>query len=136
MFTLLFWNSSKDETGERLEAALPFAFGGEAMERKRVAGRFVREGLDGETQPAENKGAGRAPGPKQCRTFTRAKVAEALPEIVECFVEEAKKGSIAHAKMLTSLGGLDQSATPAVKKRRGKSTVGRLLERMAREPRV
>jgi hypothetical protein len=50
-------------------------------------------------------------------------------------VEEAKKGSIAHAKMLTTLGGLDKRETPEVKKRRGKSTVGRLLERMAREPR-
>ena len=106
------------------------------MERKRVAGRFVREGLDGEVLPAERKGVGSAPGPKQCRTFTRAKVAEALPEIVERFVEEAKKGSIAHTKMLTSLGGLDKGETPVVKKRRGKSTVGRLLERMAREPRV
>jgi hypothetical protein len=106
------------------------------MERKRVAGRFVREGLDGDggAQPAANKGAGRAPRPKQCKTFTRAKVAEALPEIVKTFVEEAKKGSIAHAKMLTTLGGLDKSEAPALeKKRRGKSTVGKLLEKMMQE---
>ena len=106
------------------------------MERKRVAGRFVRESLDGDggAGPAENKGAGGALRPKHCRTFTRAKVAEALPEIVERFVEEAKKGSIAHAKMLTTLGGLDKAETPAVKKRRGKSTVGKLLEKMLQEP--
>jgi len=123
-------------TGERLMAALPFAFGGEQMDRKRVAGRFVREGLDGDdrAQPGENKGVGGAPRPKHCRTFTREKVAEALPEIVERFVEEAKKGSIAHAKMLTTLGGLDKVETPAEQKRRGKSTVGKLLERMSREP--
>ena len=106
------------------------------MERKRVAGRFVRESLDGDggARPAGNEGAGRAPKPKQCRTFTRSKVAEALPEIVQTFVEEAKKGSIAHAKMLTTLGGLDKSETPEVKKRRGKSTVGKLLEKMMLEP--
>jgi hypothetical protein len=104
------------------------------MERKRVAGRFVRESQDGEAQPAETKGASGAPGPKHCRTFTRAKVAEALPEIVKRFVEEAIKGSIAHAKMLATLSGLDKGEAPQVKRRRGKSTVGRLLERMAREP--
>jgi hypothetical protein len=106
------------------------------MERKRVAGRFVRESLDGDggAVPVGNKGAGVAPRPKHCRTFTRAKVAEALPEIVERFVEEAKKGSIAHAKMLTTLGGLDKGETLAVKKRRGKSAVGKLIEKMMREP--
>ncbi len=106
------------------------------MERKRVAGRFVGEGLEEEVeaQPAEKQGAGKAPRPRHCRTFTRAKVAEALPEIVRTFVEEAKKGSIAHAKMLTTLGGLDKGETPAVKKRRGKSSVLRLMEKMVREP--
>jgi hypothetical protein len=107
------------------------------MERKRVAGRFVREGLDGDggVKQGEGKVVDGAPRPKHCRTFTRAKVAEALPEIVERFVEEAKKGSIAHAKMLTTLGGLDKSEMPAtVQKRRGKSAVGKLIEKMMREP--
>jgi hypothetical protein len=61
-------------------------------------------------------------------------VAEALPEIVERFVEEAKKGSIAHAKMLANLGGLDKGEMPVESKRRGKSEVGKLLEKMGREP--
>jgi hypothetical protein len=106
------------------------------MERKRVAGRFVREGLDGDggAGQGEDKGVGGAPRPKHCRTFTRAKVAEALPEIVDRFVEEAKKGSIAHAKMLTTLGGLDKSEAPPEKKRRGKSAVGKLIEKMMQEP--
>jgi hypothetical protein len=105
------------------------------MERKRVAGRFVRESLDGDggAQPAEKSG-GRPPKAKHCRTFTRAKMAEALPEIVERFVEEAKKGSIAHTKMLTALGGLDKSEAPAVKKRQGKSAVGKLIEKIMQEP--
>ncbi|MBB5340705.1 hypothetical protein [Tunturiibacter gelidoferens] len=112
------------------------------MERKRVAGRFVREGLDGDggVQGAGNKdaeagsNAAKGPRPRFCRTFTRARVAEALPEIVERFVEEAKKGSIAHAKMLANLGGLDKGEMPEATKRRGKSVVGQLLEKMAREP--
>ena len=105
------------------------------MERERVAGRFVRQGLDGDggAKQEERKGLGGAPRPKHCRTFTRAKVAEALPEIVDRFVEEAKKGSIAHAKMLTTLGGLDKNDTPEVKKRRGKSAVGKLIEKMIQE---
>jgi hypothetical protein len=106
------------------------------MDRKRVAGRFVRQGLDGDgSARVEGKTAAvGAPRPKSCRTFTRAQVAEALPEIVERFVQEAKKGSIAHAKMLTNLGGLDKSDAPQEKKRRGKSVVGLLLEDLAREP--
>jgi hypothetical protein len=105
------------------------------MERKRVAGRFVRTNLDGDggAQPMENKRAA-GPRPASCRTFTRARVAEALPDIVDRFVEEAKKGSIAHAKLLTNLGGLDKGEVAAPKKRRGKSMVGLLMERLAQEP--
>jgi hypothetical protein len=108
------------------------------MERKRVAGRFVREGLDGDGgAETREKKPGAAPRPKQCRTFTRKKVAEALPEIVETFVEEAKKGSIAHTKMLATLGGLDKvdkGETQGPKKRRGKSAMTLLLETINRKP--
>jgi hypothetical protein len=108
----------------------------------RVGGRFVRKGLDGDgsVQGAGNKNSGgsgaaaKGPRPKFCRTFTRARVAEALPEIVERFVEEAKNGSIAHTKMLANLGGLDKGEMLETRKRRGKSAVGQLLEKMAREP--
>jgi hypothetical protein len=113
-------------------------WGKKKMERRRVKGRFVREGLDG-SGVAESEGekvAVGAPQPRHCRTFTRARVAEALPEIVMRFVEEAKKGSIPHARMLTNLGGLDKGEAPQVKKRRGKSTVGRLLETLSREPKI
>jgi hypothetical protein len=111
------------------------------MDRKRVAGRFVRQGLDGDggakdggAKAEGKKAAVGAPRPKSCRTFTRARVAEALPEIVERFVEEAKNGSIAHAKLLANLGGLDKGEAPQEKKRRGKSVVRLLLDDLAREP--
>ena len=81
----------------------------------------------------EPKAAVGAPRPRQCRAFTRKKVAEALPDIVEAFAEEAKKGSVAHMKMLANLGGLDKGELPVVKKRRGKSVVRRLLD-MTKEP--
>ena len=123
--------------GESLRAALPFFFGsllgfvlGETMERKRVAGRFVREGLDG----TEGKVAVGAPRPKYCRTVTRARVAEALPEIVNRFTEEAKKGSIAHVKVLMKIGGLDTGdVIPKRTKRKGPSLVGLLKQSLAED---
>jgi hypothetical protein len=102
------------------------------MERKRKAGRFVREdGVDDVT--VEKKTLVGAPRPKYCRTYARKRVAEALPEIVDAFAKEAKKGSVAHMKMLANLGGLDKGEMPAVKRRRGKSVVRRLLD-LTKEP--
>lgn len=40
-------------------------------------------------------------------------MAEALPEIVERFVREAKQGSIPHAKALAAMSGLDRVEAPA-----------------------
>jgi hypothetical protein len=108
------------------------------MERKRVKGRFVREGLDGslgaKLATVETAPSVAAPKPMCCRSYTRARMAEALPEIVTKFVEEAKKGSIPHAKLLSNLGGLDKGEIPAPKKRRGKSAVRLLMEKLKREP--
>jgi hypothetical protein len=94
------------------------------MERKRVAGRFVAEGEDG----IAKKRMAAAPRAKSCRTFTRRRLAEILPEIVERFSREAKKGSIQHAKVLMKLGGLDQRDAPVKPRRRGKGFVRLLLD--------
>ena len=97
------------------------------MERKRVAGRFVaEEAEDGVVKRVKVA----PPRPKFCRTFTRRRLAEALPEITERFVEEAKKGSIQHAKVLMRLSGLETRDVPLPAKRRGKSFAGRLLEEL------
>jgi hypothetical protein len=105
------------------------------MERKRVAGKFASENGEGNGEtPNEAKGAGKSPRGSQCRAFTRNRVAEALPKIVDTFIEEAKKGSIAHTKLLTALGGLDKGDLPVVRKRRRKSAVTVLMEKMMREP--
>ena len=50
------------------------------MERKRVAGRFVAEEAEGEAG-VQKRVRIAAPRPKYCRTFTRRRLAEALPEI-------------------------------------------------------
>jgi hypothetical protein len=59
------------------------------MERMRVAGRFVRqeaEGAEGETKRVRVA----APRPKFCRTFTRKRLAEALPEIMNQFLSASR----------------------------------------------
>ena len=99
------------------------------MERKRVAGRFVAEEAEGEAGVTKWVRVA-APRPKYCRTFTRRRLAEALPEITERFLEEAKKGSIQHAKVLMKLGGLEGRDMPRPVKRRGKSSAGRWLEEL------
>ena len=117
------------------------------MTKKRVAGRFVREDAkseadNGAVSGANNKAKGEAkkaavgaPRPRYCRTFTRARVAEALPEIVERFAEEAKQGSIAHVKVLMKIGGLDTGdVVPKATKRRGKSVIQALLENLRDDP--
>lgn len=107
--------------------------------RKRVAGRFVADGSavkEGEPLPVKVEVMAPAPPrPKYCRTYTRKRVAEALPEIVEKFVAEAKKGSVAHAKALANLGGLDKGdVVPKVVKRRGKGVAVLLLEALKKTP--
>jgi hypothetical protein len=112
------------------------------MERKRVAGRFVRELADGAEVEATGEVGEQevrrvltgAPRPKFCRTYAKKRVAEALPAIAERFVEEAKKGSIQHAKVLIRLSGLDGKDVPKPAKRRGKSLAGRLLEELRKRP--
>lgn len=104
---------------------------GEKRERKRVAGRFVRENQDGDA--GVRPSAPRAPRPSKVQNYTRARVAEALPEIVGRFVQEAKKGSIPHTKLLTSLGGLDGEQTPQQTRRKDASAVLKgIAENMAR----
>ncbi|MDE3104442.1 MAG: hypothetical protein KGK08_04635 [Acidobacteriota bacterium] len=69
-----------------------------------------------------------APRPKQCRTYTRKRMAEALPEIVDTFLELAKQGSVAHTKTLANLGGLDKTEVATEPARRRRSVAGALLE--------
>jgi len=121
--------------GYRSRSALVGAW----MKRKRVAGRFAHESgaankAEGEGNAAETDTGGYpawppAPRPRNCRTYTRARLAEALPEILRKFVDEAKEGSIPHTKALTALSGLDQGEVdPPAKKRRSKSVAELILE--------
>ena len=93
------------------------------MERKRVDGRYVAEG----PEPKKRKSPAAVPQPRHCRTYTRRRVAAALPEIVETFLEKAKQGSVPHAKALASLGGLDKGDVVPKVVRRKKSFAEELL---------
>ena len=93
------------------------------MERKRVAGRFVREGWMGGGASRRRQGCGGLRGRVLQDVYTGEGGGGAAGDR-GTFVEEAKKGSIAHVKMLTNLGGLDKGEVPVVKKRRGKSGWG------------
>jgi hypothetical protein len=66
--------------------------------------------------------------PENCKSFAKRRMAEALPLIAEKFVEEAKKGSIQHAKVLMQLSGLDVKENPKYARTKGKSLAGRLLK--------
>ena len=105
------------------------------MEKKRVAGRFVKDVAEKVSEPVKKPAAVGAPRPRNCRTFARRRMAESLPEIVEALVDKAKGGSVAHAKALAELSGLTKAETVAPKaaKRRGKSFAGMLLEELGEE---
>jgi hypothetical protein len=117
------------------------------MRKRRENGRFVqgpgvgaeRVSVDVERGGDAEKRAAQAlpdaPRPRYCRTFTRKRVAEALPEIVEKFVEQAKQGSVPHARALAALGGLDKGdVVPKVVRRRGKSLGRQLMEEFGDPP--
>ena len=94
----------------------PLLFGGERVEaRRRVNGRFVsKDAGDPAAEGQAQRTTEQKPlQPKQCRRFAQRRIAEALPEIVDRFVREAKQGSIPHAKALAALSGLDQMEAPA-----------------------
>lgn len=78
------------------------------MLRERKTGRYCRETVTGEgMHEVKVRRSGRGEEVKFCRTVARTRVTQAIPEIVDRFVEEAKKGSIAHVKALTAMAGLD-----------------------------
>jgi len=115
---------------------------GVEMRKRRTDGRFVAgpgvgaERVSVEMAEGEAKGGKKRPNPPRgtgCRTYTRCRVAEALPDIVETFVERAKAGSVAHARALASLGGLDKGdVVEKTDRRRGKSLGRRLGEELDR----
>lgn len=117
------------------------------MRKRQENGRFVRGpgvGAEKVSVDVERKGEAEkkaaqelpeAPRPRYCRTFTRRRVAEALPEIVEKFVQQAKRGSVPHARALAALGGLDKGdVVPKVVRRRGKSLGQQLMEEFGDPP--
>jgi hypothetical protein len=97
------------------------------------AGEQDREAIRGAIRDGEKKPRTRGPGPNSCRKYTRRELARALPEIVKTFVKKAEAGSVAHARVLTSLSGLDGEPVPPPKQRRTKGFVGLLLDKLERD---
>jgi len=70
--------------------------------------------------------------PNQCRGYARNAVAVGIPEIVDAFVSEAKKGSVSHFNQLTKFGGFDHRPQSPPATRRGKSLAQWLLDDLRR----
>jgi len=91
-----------------------------------VKGRFACEpGAGGEAEKTSAERVIVGPlRPKQCRSYARKRLAEALPEIVERFIREAKAGSISHAKALAGMCEFDKAEaggdTARASRRRGR----------------
>jgi hypothetical protein len=67
----------------------------EAAGEPAAAGKQQRAGQNAEKQ------AKRLMQPAGCRSYMRRRLAKEFPEIVDGFVEEAKKGSCPHVKLAT-----------------------------------
>ena len=104
------------------------------MTRKReVDGRFEEEFVPAELvaarlQKSEAK-ARKAPRPRFCKVYARARMAEAMPEIVEVLLTQARKGSVPHINLLLKAAGLDRGeVVPRATRRPGKSLEAMLLD--------
>lgn len=110
------------------------------MLRERDTGRFCRETIAGEgMNEVKVRRTGAGAEVKLCRTMARTRVTAALPEILDRFVEEAKKGSIPHTKALTAMGGLDggvakDEAGVAQEGRPRQSLATLLMKELKRQP--
>ena len=111
------------------------------MLRERKSGRFCREIAAGDgMHEGKVRRNGCGADVTFCRTVARTGVTAAMPEIVGRFVDEAKKGSIAHIKALTAMGGMDAalSREEAAVTREGRprqSLAGYLLKELKRQQR-
>ncbi len=90
-------------------AILPISFGGCVGRLRGADGRYHSSG-GGTKEVVEDLGvAVSCPGVKQRRRSAEQQIAEALPEIAARFVEQARQGSVPHAKALAALGSLDRA---------------------------
>jgi len=74
------------------------------------------------------------PSPNNCRNFIRRQTANAMPDIVNKFVDKAKEGSVPHFTSLAKVGGFDQrsGAPEMTMKRKTRSLARQLLDEAER----
>lgn len=106
---------------------------GVEMRKRDESGRFVtaQGAVSGHVSVELNDGPTSAHA-RLLKSYTRKRVALALPEIVTTFVKRATAGSVPHARALATLGGLDQreDAEKQTEPRRGKTLGRRLIEEL------
>jgi len=88
-----------------------------------MAGRGVGKATGQEIEVS--KARKKAPKPSACKGIMQKRLAESFEEIVDGFVEEAKKGSCAHVKLTTEL--LETASRE--KESRKKGSAERMLEK-------
>ena len=88
-----------------------------------MAGRGVGEATGQEIEVS--KARKKTPKPSACKGIMQKRLAESFEEIVDGFVEEAKKGSCAHVKLTTEL--LETASRE--KESRKKGSAERMLEK-------
>ena len=121
------------------------------MERKRVGGKFARLTAEekalraASTEPRKRRRKLKMPSirqvereanqVKELRRLVELKVAEAMPSIIAKFVEDAKTGSIPHARALATLGAFEKAeAEPVKRKPRGAAYARQLLAELNKPP--
>lgn len=122
-------------------AILPVLFGGGVGRLRGADGRYSSGGGKKDTAEAPGDAVCR-PGVKQRRRSAEQQIAEALPEIAARFVEQARQGSVPHAKALAALGSLERARVSSDRRqaersrRREQSLTEQLMQelRRGREP--
>lgn len=67
------------------------------------------------------------PSPRKCRDYIRRETANAMPNIVNTFVGQARKGSVPHFNALAKVGGFDQRSSSAEAPKRKRRSLARQL---------
>jgi len=107
------------------------------MERKRVNGRFAREGEDAASDGAAETKPRRKSRTRHAKLIGQAReqLVESIPAIAATLVMEARLGSVSHMKLLLHLLGIDHGGLGAPENRPVEKTLEEILmEQWAKEP--
>jgi len=107
------------------------------MERKRVNGRFAKEGEDAASDGAAETKPARKSRTRHAKLIgqAREKLVESIPAIAARLVTDAKQGSVSHMRLLLHLLGIDYGGLGDRENRPVEKTLEEILmEQWAKEP--